>query len=210
MATQALRKEDQSPRSKRPRFLRTSSTVDPGWGQYLGAIGPGLVTGASDDDPSGIATYSQAGAQYGLSLLWAALITLPLMAAVQEICDRTAMATGVGLGELAVKRFERVGRGVVGVLLSALLVANAMNIAADLVAIGSGMTLLKLGPTWAWALAAGVAITGLLIMGSFDRIALVFKILCAALLSYFMVAVMVTHAWGSVLSHTLVPRHTFQ
>jgi Mn2+/Fe2+ NRAMP family transporter len=71
------------------------------------------------------------------------------------------------------------------------------------------MTLLKLGPTWAWALAAGVAITALLIMGSFDRIALVFKILCIALLSYFVVAIMVTHAWGLVLSHTLVPRMHF-
>ena len=71
------------------------------------------------------------------------------------------------------------------------------------------MTLLKLGPTWIWALAAGLAITALLIMGSFDRIALVFKVLCAALLSYLVVAVMVTHSWRSVLSHTLVPRIPF-
>jgi Mn2+/Fe2+ NRAMP family transporter len=75
------------------------------WRQYLRAMGPGLVTGASDDDPSGIATYSQAGAQFGLSFVWTALLTFPLMAAVQEICDRTALATGVGLGELAVKRY---------------------------------------------------------------------------------------------------------
>ena len=72
-------------------------------------MGPGLVTGASDDDPSGIATYSQAGAQYGLGLLWTALLTWPLMVAVQQICDRTALATGTGLGELAVKRFNRTG-----------------------------------------------------------------------------------------------------
>ena len=62
------------------------------WRQYLRAMGPGLVTGASDDDPSGIATYSQAGAQFGLAFLWTALLTLPLMAGVQEICDRTALA----------------------------------------------------------------------------------------------------------------------
>jgi len=172
-------------------------------------MGPGLVTGASDDDPSGIATYSQAGAQYGLSLLWVALITLPLMAGVQEICDRTAMATGVGLGELAVKRFRRVGRGIVGVLLVSLLIANAMNIAADLVAIGSGMNLLRLGPTWLWALASGILITALLVVGSFGRIALLFKVLCAALLAYVAVAVMVTHAWGTVFTHTLVPRIHF-
>src|SRR5580700_5673468 len=99
----------------------TSATAGPVWRQYLRAMGPGLVTGASDDDPSGIATYSQAGAQFGLSFLWAALLTLPLMSAVQEICDRTALATGTGLGELAVKRFNRAGRGIVAVLLVALI-----------------------------------------------------------------------------------------
>jgi NRAMP (natural resistance-associated macrophage protein)-like metal ion transporter len=168
-------------------------------------MGPGLVTGASDDDPSGIATYSQAGAQFGLSFLWAALLTLPLMAAVQEICDRTALATGAGLGELAIRSFGRAGRAVLGVLLVALIVANALNIAADLVAIGSGMQLLHAGPAWLWALVAGVLITTVLVLGSFARIALVFKVLCAALLSYLVVAVLVTHQWGSVLSHTLIP-----
>jgi Mn2+/Fe2+ NRAMP family transporter len=63
---------------------------------YLRALGPGLVTGASDDDPSGIATYAQAGASFGFGFLWTALLTFPLMAAVQEICDRTALATGEG------------------------------------------------------------------------------------------------------------------
>ena len=136
----------------------------PGWRQYLRALGPGLVTGASDDDPSGIATYSQAGAQFGLSFLWAALLTFPLMTAVQEICDRTALATGTGLGELAAKRFGRAGRSFLAVLLVALLVANTLNIAADLVAIGSGMQLLHLGPTWLWALLAGVFIVTLLVL----------------------------------------------
>ena len=74
---------------------------DIGWRAYFRAMGPGVVTGASDDDPSGVATYAQAGAQFRYSLLWSALLTLPLMAAVQEICDRTALATGRGLGELS-------------------------------------------------------------------------------------------------------------
>jgi NRAMP (natural resistance-associated macrophage protein)-like metal ion transporter len=175
------------------------------WRQYLRAMGPGLVTGASDDDPSGIATYSQAGAQFGLSFIWTALVTFPLMAAVQEICDRTALATGEGLGELAVKRFHRTGRAILGVLLIVLIIANALNIAADVVAIGSGMTLLNAGPTWLWALLAGGAITLLLVIGSFARIALVFKVLCAPLLAYVVVAVLVTHQWSRVLSHTFVP-----
>jgi NRAMP (natural resistance-associated macrophage protein)-like metal ion transporter len=187
----------------------TKKNTGPLWRQYLRAMGPGLVTGASDDDPSGIATYSQAGAQYGLSFLWAALLTLPLMAAVQEICDRTALATGKGLGELAVKRFNRTGRSVLAVLLVALIVANSLNIAADLVAVGSGMQLLHAGPTWLWALLAGVLISTLLVLGDFARIALVFKVLCAALLAYLVVAVLVTHQWGSVLSHTVVPHIEF-
>jgi len=187
----------------------TKKNTGPVWRQYLRAMGPGLVTGASDDDPSGIATYAQAGAQYGFSFLWTALLTLPLMVGVQEICDRTALATGTGLGELAVKRFQRAGRAILAVLLVALIVANALNIAADLVAIGSGMQLLHAGPTWLWALLAGAAITTLLVLGDFARIALVFKVLCAALLAYLVVAVLVTHQWGSVLSHTIVPHLEF-
>jgi NRAMP (natural resistance-associated macrophage protein)-like metal ion transporter len=190
---------------RRSELDLTKRNVGPVWRQYLRAMGPGLVTGASDDDPSGIATYSQAGAQYGLAFLWTALLTLPLMAAVQEICDRTALATGTGLGELAVRHFQRAGRVILAVLLGALIVANGLNIAADLVAIGSGMQLLHAGPTWLWALVAGTLITALLVLGSFARIALVFKLLCAALLSYLVVAVLVTHQWGSVLSHTLFP-----
>ena len=172
-------------------------------------MGPGLVTGASDDDPSGIATYSQAGAQFGLSFLWSALLTLPLMATVQEICDRTALATGTGLGELAVKRYRRFGRAILILLLGVLIVANTLNIAADLVAIGSGMNLLHAGPVWLWALVAGLLITVFTITGSFGRIALVFKILCAPLLAYLVVAVIVTHHWRPVLVHTLIPHVQF-
>jgi len=175
------------------------------WRQYLRAMGPGLVTGASDDDPSGIATYAQVGARFGLALLWTTLLTLPLMVGVQEICDRTALATGSSLGALAMRRFERMGQVILGALLVVLIVANALNIAADLVAIGSGMRLLHAGPAALWALVAGAVITLLLIFGSFARIALVFKVLCAALLSYLVVAVLVTHQWGTVLDNTVVP-----
>jgi NRAMP (natural resistance-associated macrophage protein)-like metal ion transporter len=191
--------------SHRSEFDLTPEYEGPIWRQYLRAMGPGLVTGASDDDPSGIATYSQAGAQFGLAFIWTALVTFPLMSAVQEICDRTALATGKGLGELAVKRFHRTGRAVLGVLLIVLIIANALNIAADVVAIGSGMSLLNAGPTWLWALLAGGTITLLLVIGSFARIALVFKVLCAPLLAYVVVAVLVTHQWGRVLSATFVP-----
>jgi Mn2+/Fe2+ NRAMP family transporter len=131
------------------------------------------------------------------------------MAAVQEICDRTALATGTGLGELAVKRFNRTGRSVLAVLLVVLIVANSLNIAADLVAIGSGMHLLNAGPTWLWALVAGCIISALLVFGSFARIAMIFKVLCASLLAYVVVAVLVTHHWGEVLTSTLIPHLHF-
>jgi Mn2+/Fe2+ NRAMP family transporter len=81
--------EGSSPRTS--ELDLTKRNTGPAWRQYLRAMGPGLVTGASDDDPSGIATYAQAGAKYGLSFLWTALLTLPLMVGVQEICDRTAL-----------------------------------------------------------------------------------------------------------------------
>ncbi len=121
-------------------FKKTSALAPKGWRGVLRIFGPGLVTGASDDDPSGIATYSQAGAQFGLGLVWVSLVTLPLMAGVQEICDRTALATGHGLGELASKKFAGKARRLLALLIAALIIANTLNIAADLVAIGSGMT----------------------------------------------------------------------
>jgi Mn2+/Fe2+ NRAMP family transporter len=128
---------------------------------------------------------------------------------VQEICDRTALATGIGLGELATKQFRRTGRAIIFVLILVLIVANTLNIAADLVAIGSGMTLLKAGPTWLWALIAGTVVSFLLVKGTFARINLVFKILAAALLVYVVVAIVVTHHWGVVLEDTVVPHIEF-
>ncbi len=180
-----------------------------GWRAYLRALGPGVVTGASDDDPSGIATYSRAGAQFGLGLLWASLVTLPLMAAVQEICDRTALATGRSLGELAVERFQRRARIVLAVLLAALIAANMLNISADLIAVGEGMRLLHAGPPWVWALGSGMAVAGLVSRGSFHLIAKVFKVSCLALLAYFVVLTVVNVPWAKVGTHVLVPHVTW-
>jgi NRAMP (natural resistance-associated macrophage protein)-like metal ion transporter len=174
-----------------------------------GTLGPGLVTGASDDDPSGIATYAQAGAQFGFGLLWTALITLPLMMAVQEICDRTALATGKTLGELARAHFGQWARACIGVLIVALVVANTLNIAADLVAIGSGMALLHAGPSWLWALIAGAGITALILLGGFTRIQQVFKLLCLSLLSYVAVLFFAAVQWKTVGLDTLVPHVTW-
>ena len=204
MATsQKLRKPE---RRKRTRVDTTQPAAPKFMRGYLRALGPGLVTGASDDDPSGIATYAQAGASFGFGLLWTALLTLPLMAGVQEMCDRTVLATGKGLGELASKRLGGRARKVVGVLIALLIVANALNIAADLLAVGAGMHLLHAGPTALWPLLAGVAITVLVVTGSFELVALVFKLLCLALFSYLAMLFVIKINWGSVLHATLVPQ----
>jgi NRAMP (natural resistance-associated macrophage protein)-like metal ion transporter len=188
----------------------TTQTASPGFlRSYLRALGPGLVTGASDDDPSGIATYAQAGSRFGFGFLWTALLTFPLMAAVQEICDRTALATGRGLGELATERLGGKARSVVIGLVGLLIVANALNIAADLVAVGSGMQLLHAGPTVVWALVAGAGISALLLTGSFELVARVFKLLCIALLAYIAMLFVVKVNWGSVARDTFVPHLSF-
>jgi NRAMP (natural resistance-associated macrophage protein)-like metal ion transporter len=179
------------------------------WRTYARALGPGVVTGASDDDPSGVATYAQAGAQFKYGLVWTALVTFPLMFAVQEICDRTALATGRSLGRLARDRFARRGRVVIGILLVVLLAANTLNIAADLVAIGAGVQLLHAGPQALWAVIAGAAITLLVVTGSFEAIARVFKFLCFSLLTYLAVLVFAHVDWADVIVHTLVPHIEF-
>jgi NRAMP (natural resistance-associated macrophage protein)-like metal ion transporter len=196
-------------RRKRTR-VDTTQAASPGFMRgYLRALGPGLVTGASDDDPSGIATYAEAGARFGFGFLWTALLTFPLMAAVQEICDRTALATGKGLGELATERLGGKARGIVIVLVAVLIMANALNIAADLVAVGSGMHLLHAGPTVVWALVAGAAISALLLTGSFEIVARVFKLLCAALLAYVAMLFVVNANWGSVARGAFLPHLSF-
>src|SRR3954447_3340356 len=157
-----------------------------GWRGYFKEAGPGFITGASDDDPSGIATYAQAGAQFRYGLLWTSLFTFPLMAAVQEICDRTALATGTSLGALADKKFPRARVWLAG-LTSMLIAANVFNISADISAVGEGVHLLHAGPATLWAPIAAGTVTCLLVAGSFERVTAVCKFLCLALLAYVVV-----------------------
>ena len=164
----------------------------------LKILGPGLITGASDDDPSGIAVYAQAGAEYGFRSLWTTLLCLPLMIAVQGICDHTAAATGSNLGELVRKKFGGVGRTLCLVLLVGLLIANLINVAADLMAIGSGFALVHAGPAWIWTLLAGVACMTFVALGSFNQVARVLRLLCLSLLAYPVVLFMTNVDWGKV------------
>lgn len=166
--------------------------------RFLRVLGPGLVTGAADDDPSGVATYSQAGATFGNGLLWTVPLSLPLMMAVQEICDRMALASGDSLGRLIRRRFSKGVGMTVGVLVVALIAANCLNLAADLNAIGQGMQLLHAGPAWLWSIIAGASILVTVMLGSFELIGKIFKWLCLVLLVYVGV-LFATHVdWGSV------------
>src|SRR2546422_585402 len=124
--------------------------------RYFQTLGPGLVTGASDDDPSGITTYSVAGAVYGFAFLWTAIITFPLMAAIQLICARIGLVTGRGLAGAVGRHYPR------PLLLSAclmLLVANVFNIAADLGGMAEAAAMLTGLPAWPFILFFGVGTT---------------------------------------------------
>ncbi|MDH2443448.1 Nramp family divalent metal transporter [Amnibacterium sp. CER49] len=166
--------------------------------RFFGVLGPGLVTGAADDDPSGVATYAQAGATYGMGMLWTVPVSLPLMMGVQEICDRMALATGDSLGKLIRRRFPRAVVAVLGVLVVALIAANCLNLAADLMAIGQGMQLLHAGPAPVWSAVAGIAIVVALLAGSFQAIGRIFKWLCLFLLVYVAVLFFAHVSWADV------------
>ena len=128
-----------APEAGRTGFRAATHRGPLGWLQVLG---PGLITGASDDDPSGIGTYAQVGSQFGYGLLWTALFTFPLMAAVQEVCARIALETGVGLGTALRRKFPT---WLVGGCIAGLVIANVINLGADLAAVAAGFELLSRG-----------------------------------------------------------------
>src|SRR5438132_4962808 len=139
---------------------------------FLRMLGPGLITGASDDDPSGIGTYSQVGSQFGYGLLWTAVFTFPLMAAVQELCARIALQTGVGLGTSLRRKFPS---PVVGLCVAALFVANTINVGADLGAVAAGGSMLTKGGVPRLWLLVPVAVL-ILAMQLFLTYATIFKV----------------------------------
>ncbi|MFN2568659.1 MAG: NRAMP family divalent metal transporter [Candidatus Dormibacteria bacterium] len=170
----------------------------------LRVLGPGLVTGASDADPSGIGNYSQAGSQAGYGLLWTTLFTYPLMAAVQEMCGRIALGTGVGLGR--VLRLK-VPAWVVGLLIGSLLIANVFNVGADLGAVSAGVELLSRGHIRrVWAVApVGLGILAAVTFLSYERIAQILKWLTVVLFAYVITAVLSHPNVLEVLKATVIP-----
>ena len=168
----------------------------------LKSLGPGIITGAADDDPSGIATYSIAGAQLGTKLLWTALLTWPLMAAVQMMCARIGKVTGQGLAANLKLRFPK---WLLIAVVIALLIANTINIAADLAGMADAASMLS-GVNSRWFVVAfALIISWATIRLQYRQIADVLKWLVLVLFAYPVTAFVVGANWGQVLHATLIP-----
>ena len=173
---------------------------------FLRKLGPGLITGAADDDPSGIATYSQAGAQFGLNMLWTALITFPLMVGIQIVSARIGRVTGVGLAANIRRQFPR------WVLLSVVLllvVANTINIAADIAAMGEALQLVVGGAEHGHAVVFGMLSLLLQVFIPYQRYVRVLKWLTLSLLAYVAVAFSVHIDWAQAIRQSFAPTLSF-
>lgn len=166
------------------------------------SLGPGVITGAADDDPSGIATYSIAGAQLGTGLLWTSVVTWPLMAAVQSMCARIGMVTGHGLASTFRTKFPR---SVLTVVAAALMLANSINIGADLIGMGDAMELLTRVNSRLWVIGFGLFIAWATIHLRYITLASYLKWLALVLFAYVLAAIRLDPDWGSVAQATLIP-----
>ncbi len=174
----------------------------------LQLLGPGLITGASDDDPSGIGTYSQAGSQFGFGTLWLALFTFPLMVAVQEACARIALHTGVGLGTALRRKFPT---WIVGACILAVFIANTVNVGADLGAVAAAGGLLSRGHVHpAWLIVPVAVLIGFMQLRlAYATIFRVFKLLTLALFAYVITVIVVHPPLLETLKSTFIPHVEF-
>lgn len=171
--------------------------------RFLRTLGPGLITGAADDDPSGIGTYSIAGAQFGYATLWTSWFALPLMAATQLICARLAMVTGRGLAALIRTRF---GSRILWPACILLAIANIVNIGADLGAMAASTAMVVGGRPYYFTPFYCFLLLALMIWTSYRRIARILKWLTLVLFAYIIAAFLAQPAWPDVLRATLIPR----
>ncbi|MDQ1450855.1 MAG: hypothetical protein QOE55_6621 [Acidobacteriaceae bacterium] len=169
---------------------------------FLDELGPGLITGAADDDPSGISTYSVAGASFGYTTLWTALISFPLMAAVQLMCARLGMVTGCGLATVIRTRYPR---WVLWLACSLVIVANVFNIGADLGGMADAMQMMSGIRAYYWTPLFAALIIALLMWTSYGTMARVFKWLTLVLFAYVITAFLAHPNWAAVLRATFIP-----
>ena len=173
---------------------------------FLKSLGPGLVTGAADDDPSGIATYSQVGAQFGYGLAWTMLFSFPLMAVIQAVSARIGCVTGYGIAQNLRRHYSPwLLRGVVFLLV----VANVINLGADLGAMGAALGLLIGGPELLYTVVFGVVCILLETFISYERYAGMLKWATLSLFSYVAVVFAAQVPWGPALYGTVVPTFVF-
>lgn len=175
--------------------------------KQLRVLGPGLITGASDDDPSGIATYSQAGAGFGFATLWTALLTFPLMAAIQEMCARIGMVTNEGLTTTIKKRYPR---AILYLMIFFSFPAITLNIGADIQGMGAvANLLLPQVPVFAFSVAFTVILIIAIIKFPYQKLSAILKWLCMILLLYVIVPFLVHADWADVFKNTFIPAIRF-
>lgn len=172
------------------------------FGRFLRILGPGLITGAADDDPSGIATYSQTGAQFGFGQLWTAIFMYPLQTAVQEACARIGAVTGTGLASVVKVNYSK--KILIAVVLLVVM-ANTINIGADIGAMASSANLIFPLPVSFFAILIAVFVLCLEIFTSYKRYVKILKWLSMALLAYPITAIIAGQNWFNVVKATLIP-----
>lgn len=186
-----------SPTKKSNNFLK----------RFWEIIGPGLVTGASDDDPSGIATYSQAGAAFGLSTLWTSIVAFPLMAAIQQMCARIGLVTSQGLTGTLKKHYPR---PILYIMLLFSFPAIVMNIGADIAGMGAvGNLLFPSIHASFFSVFFTILLLGLIIYLPYQKIAAILKYLCIVMLVYFIVPFLYKQDFGEILRSTFIPTIQF-
>lgn len=169
---------------------------------FISNLGPGLVTGAADDDPSGISTYAIAGASAGFSMLWVALLTTPMMAVIQGMCARIGMVTGKGLAAAIRQAFPP---WVAWTLAAIVLVANTINIGADLAGMGVAMTMLVKAPALLWIVFFAALLVTVQLFTNYTLFLQIVKYLAVSLFAYIITAFIVSPNWLDVLRHTFIP-----
>jgi len=186
--------------SKRPRFLNRLK-------DFAKSIGPGLVTGSSDDDPSGIATYSQAGAQFGFGTLWTALITFPMMAAIQEMCARIGLVTTKGLTSTLRDHYPK---WILWMMIIFSFPAIVLNIGADIAGMGAAANLMiPAVPSFAFSIIFTLLIIVAIIFYPYQKLASILKWTCITLLIYFAVPFFTKVNWTAVSRATFLPQVHF-
>ncbi|EKE20053.1 MAG: natural resistance-associated macrophage protein [uncultured bacterium] len=190
-------------------LLRVKSLVGNSWNRgylFIRALGPGLITGASDDDPSGIGTYSSVGAQYGLALIWMAAWLLPIMIAVQEVCARIGVVTNKGLAQVIKENYSK---KIVFFVVSLLIVANVANIGADLGAMAASLKMLTGINYYVAAVGFAVVIILVEVLVKYHLYVKVLKWLTISVFAYIATGIIIDPDWITILKKSIIPEIHF-